>query len=72
MTGENRRPRQSLAGLFNISFGFFGIGSKGLLAKDVFAGFERCDRPVTVQAVRKGVVDCVDVRVGKHRVIAAE
>ncbi len=47
-----------------------GVGRKRLLTKHVLARLRRGDRPLGVQAVRKRVVDGVDVRISQEILVA--
>ena len=51
--------------------GFLGVDADGLLAEDVFAGFERGDGPMVVEIVGEGVVNGVHVFGGDELMVAA-
>lgn len=51
--------------------GLLGVGCQRFLDKDVFALFERRERPFVVQTVGERNVDCVDVRIRQKCVVVS-
>src|SRR5690348_17099473 len=54
------------------TFSFYGVRSKGLFAEHMFTSLQCSYRPTSMQAIRKGNIDCIDGGIVQQFVIAGK